>query len=559
MVFSNCSKAQQISARGLNGDKLQTAFSVGNVEIPVSYIDKSAADQLEKMKMQFGGSVTDPRFRVQAVAGAIGDLVQQAECVQIAQKQGFNGGNDDDVKKALHFTSEKDFRDILTTTFRKVGQLKPNSTDKDLDDLAEKQGVKISDIYKKNLEDAEKKLKDPADRPLVVMQAAQRFISEKILMSINPTDDDLKKQFESVTFKQITIKTDAKVTDDQAKAKADKAEADLKAGKSFEDTMDAYSEEAPMPGKKKKSENEQTYPVNIVGEAPDFKPLLALKPGGYSDPVKVGTGYTIFKLIDRKIKVPDTFEKQKDQIRTSFISQESQKQMKEQLDKIEKEVKPSFQIKAYEAAYIFMRAQSAGSPDETAKAVQNAFDIAKTVGKQDPGYDIGISIAKMSSDVLFNSPKADKAKLKADRLKVLESYVEDNKDWASSKEVIDNYKDAKNGDAAYHALTQAFDKNLGFDIDAQRDYSEISAKFLELKAAGLIKPEQEKEFLGKQKQWSTEKTKYDQEQALIKKQEDEARKKAEEDAKKAKANAPKTPAKGNDSSIINQGTGKGGK
>jgi chromatin segregation and condensation protein Rec8/ScpA/Scc1 (kleisin family) len=89
----------------------------------------------------------------------------------------------------------------------------------------------------------------------------------------------------------------------------------------------------------------------------------------------------------------------------------------------------------------------------------------------------------------------------------------------------------------------ALDKNNKYDQAGQQNYSEISGKYLELKSAGLVKPEQEKEFIAKQEQWQKEKKTYDEMVAREKALQEAEQKKAAEEAKKAAASAPKSESK----------------
>ena len=144
---------------------------------------------------------------------------------------------------------------------------------------------------------------------------------------------------------------------------------------------------------------------------------------------------------------------------------------------------------------------------------------------------------------LATVPGADVAKLKPQRIEIITKYLEFSDLWQYRKELIDAYKEEKNGDKAYSALLVALDKNNKYDQAGQQNYSEISGKYLELKSAGLVKPEQEKEFIAKQEQWQKEKKTYDEMVAREKALQEAEQKKAAEEAKKAAASAPKSESK----------------
>ena len=310
--------------------------------------------------------------------------------------------------------------------------------------------------------------------------------------------------------------------------------------------MDTSSEETPSDPKKKKSENVLNLSQDMVEKLPDFKAVLTLQPGTYSEPQKVTEGYAIIKYVGKKVDIPKDFEAKKAQYKQQNISQQVTKKFKAEMDKIEKEVKPNFEVKAYEAAYRYQKAMAltAGPAQETEfKAI---FDLAKGVASTDDKPDVAAMLEVITIQHLYDQPGADKNKLKADRIAALENYLTFNDSWAYRKEVIDSYKEKGDKAKAFDQLTTALDKNTKFDAQGQTTFSDISAKFLELKTAGLVSADQEKQFRSKQEQWQSDKKKYDDQVAADKKLKDEEDKKAAAEAKKnapaPSATSPKKPA-----------------
>lgn len=540
--FSNCSRAARLGSTDIKGNPEQVFVSVGNVDLSTGMLDRSVDEMLASQGMSLAAFQKSPSTYASILGSGITQIIQKAQLYNLAKKNGFND-DDTSVLKVMHLDSEASFKQYVVDALRKMGQLKPDSTDKDLDDFATRVGGQnFQALYQKKADDVKKNLKDSQRRISEVLTAGQQFYVDKVRSGINPTDDDVKKQFDSDVVKRVVVKTDAKVTADQAKAKADKAYADLKAGKSFEDVMDAYSEDTPAVGKKKKSENEITFPISMVDQFPDFKVLTTLQPGGYSEPQKTTEGYVIYKLVSKKQDLPKDFDKAKEKYRQDYINAQLEKKVKAELDEAEKTEKPNFQIKAYEAIYKFAKASGNGQsmPDE--KALMEVYDLAKTVQPGDPKADLAAIVAYQAIDTVYNMPKSDKAKLKTPRMEALQSFLEYNDTPNLRLELVDYFKELKDGDKAYEQLNKAMDKNMSYDDVAQRNFADLSAKFLELKSAGLIKPEQEKEFRSKQEQWKIDKKKYDDQQAEMKKREDEAKKKAEEEAKKTKPADSKAPA-----------------
>ena len=550
MAFSNCSRGQKLQALDAKGNKEKIFATVGDVALPFSMVDNAVDQQMKQSQLPPDILATlPPEYRIQAVAGGVSQAIQTAQIYEIAKRMGYKA-DDESIKKTLHFTSETDFENNLLAQVKKSGQLKDNATIKDLEEFAKPQlqGKTIKDIYTTQMTELDKILKDKDSQKRVelVLGGGQQYLLDKFSEGINPTDDEVKKGFENYEIKRIVAKAATPTASTDAKAKADKAYADLKAGKSFEEVMDTSSEETPSDPKKKKSENVLNLSQDMVEKLPDFKAVLTLQPGTYSEPQKVTEGYAIIKYVGKKVDIPKDFEAKKAQYKQQNISQQVTKKFKAEMDKIEKEVKPNFEVKAYEAAYRYQKAMAltAGPAQETEfKAI---FDLAKGVASTDDKPDVAAMLEVITIQHLYDQPGADKNKLKADRIAALENYLTFNDSWAYRKEVIDSYKEKGDKAKAFDQLTTALDKNTKFDAQGQTTFSDISAKFLELKTAGLVSADQEKQFRSKQEQWQSDKKKYDDQVAADKKLKDEEDKKAAAEAKKnapaPSATSPKKPA-----------------
>jgi len=550
MAFSNCSRAQKLSATDIKGEKLKTFATVGDVELPNSMVDLAIENQKKNSQLsQLPPEMLEglpPDYQLQPIAGGISQTVQLAEVYEIAKGMGYKS-DDDSVKQALHFTSEADFMANILDRGKKSGELKENATLKDLEELVKPQlqGRTLKDVFTEQQTELNAALKDPQKQLGVRLSGAQQFVIDKLSAGVNPTDDEVKKGFENYEIKRILAKSTGAATDAAAKTKIDKAYADLKANKGFDEVMDMYTDDPGPDPKKKKSENVIKLGLDQVEKIPDFKSILKLQPGAYSEVEKVTEGYSIVKYVGKKVDIPKDYEAKKNQYKQQKVSQDIQKKFKEELDKVEKKITPKFESKAYEAAYRYQKAMATPAGPAQEQEFKAIFDLAKGVESNDDKPEIAAMVRLATIQHLYDAPGADKNKLKDDRISAIENYLGFANSWAYRKEVIDSYKEKGDKTKAFEQLLIALEKNVRFDSQAQTTFSDISAKFLELQKAGLVTTEQEAQYRAKQKLWQEDKAKYDAEEAKLKKQKEEEDKKAAEEAKKSKGSTltPPPPTK----------------
>ena len=532
MGYSQCGRASQFQAMDSKGQRLAPFAKVGNVELPVAWVEKAQEDTI---KQQLGGNTQlldqlPPTFTVGIYANAVGQVVERGYALEAALRQGVKI-EEEDVKKELtleKFTQEA--RDQLVNS----GQLKADATPAQFDEVVKKltQGKTIAEIHKMQMDELTKAFADAEKKPLLQAEFATQLALQKIRDSIKPTDDQVKKGFEKLTLKRIVTRQD--------EAKAKKAYDEIKAGKTFEAAMDAYSDDFAPQGKKK-SESSQDVPSSYAARTPDFKAVTTLKPGEISPVTKTQEGFVIYKLVAVKPDVPADFEKSKAKYVKAFASEEAAAKFKEEVDKLKKDIQPQFELKAYEAAYLFAKGSMTGS-ETTPEEVKNAYELAKGVNENEPGGELAAMIAVAAFQRIYDEKGADKLKLKPERIATLEKFLKFKDNWDMRKEVIEAYKNDKKGDEALNQLLTALDKNSKYDQEGQRIYSDVAAKFGEIKSLNLIKPEQEKEFRSRQEEWQKAKADYDKTEAELAKQqkEQEAKDKA---AAKSQAPASSAPAK----------------
>lgn len=538
MTFSSCGKGQRLNAVGIDGKPETPLVTVGEASFPISFLDEIVAEQEKSMNPEILRSLP-PEYRLSVAGGALTQLVQSGHMYEYALKNGFK--NDDDfVLQASHLKSDAEFKSYAKESLTKAGMLKANATEAEFDALIKQQaGTDFPTLYKTQKESIEKALKDPQKRMVAVLQIAQRHVMENVQKGIKATEDQVKKSYEFVQVKRVWVKADEKISDADAKAKADKAYADLKAGKSFESVMEAYSDEPAEPGKKK-GDNMMKLDASMLEGVPDYAIVNKLQPGSYSEPVKVTGGYAVYKYTGKISDVPKDFDKKKADYIAQYEVMESQRILQKELEKLGKEIEPKFHIPAYEALYLFQKAQMEKAGTAQTDAFKKAYEAAKGVNLEEARGSVAAIVQLAAFQRLYDAPGADKAKMKPEYLASIEKFLKNEDNWAYRKELIDGYKEAKDGTKATEQILVAMDKNIKYDQTGQSTFSDINAKFIELKQAGLVTPEQEKEFREKQDLWRSEKKATDDQAAEYKKQMDEEKKKADAAAKAEKAKNPPT-------------------
>ncbi len=525
MGYSSCGKGNSFAATDSKGQKLATFATVGGVELPVAWVDKA---QEQMIQSQLGGNAQlldqlPPTFAVSLQTQAVTQVIEQGYMLEAALNSGIKI-DEDSIKKEI---TEEKFRKSVRDQLTGGGQLKPGASDAEMDAKVKEltQGKTVADLYKTQIAEFDKKLKDPAEKPLLQAQFGPAAAVEQLKNAIKPDEAAVKESFKQFDVKRILIKGS-----DQAKAK--KVYDEIKAGKTFEAAIDQYSDEPAEQGKKK-SDRTMPVPMTAIQRSDDLKPIGALQPNGYTEPLKTPDGYSIFKLVAIKANVPADFDKDKAKYLTQWAGSEAQSQFQKKIDELKKSTQPKFALKAYEAAYAL--GKSLNEPgDKVSPDLQKAYDLAKAVAKDEPGAELAATVALAAFQKIYDTPGADKAKLKPERIATLTKFLEFKDNWDLRKEVITDLKDQKKGDDGYNQLLIALDKNNKYDANGQRIYSDIAASFKELQTASLVKPEQEKEFRGRQEEWQKAKADYDKTEAELAKQQKEA--------EAAKPKAPQAPA-----------------
>jgi len=165
----------------------------------------------------------------------------------------------------------------------------------------------------------------------------------------NPTEEEVRAYFlanseryatpEKFTARHILVSLKAMnggkgLTEEEAKARLDKIQEELKAGKKLEDLAKDFSDD---PGSKDKG---GLYTDISYGRfAKEFEEAVRRQEiGQVGEPVKTTFGYHLIQVVARHPKEPADFEKVKDTVRKQMIPERQEKLKQEVMDQAKKDV-----------------------------------------------------------------------------------------------------------------------------------------------------------------------------------------------------------------------------
>lgn len=507
---------------------------VGDYEITERLVNDEVSRGLA---MSGGLDNLPPAMQLQFQGGALRSVVANVLAIEMAKKYGIQA-SDQDVEKILAQSIDGEVGN-LRQSYITGGKLKTDATEAQFAELFKKEeGIELSEYKEKALQRGIDTLRlSPDLRIPLASVAAQQPLMEAIKKELKLSDDELKKSYDKLQFKRITLmKGDPMAT-------ANKIEAELKSGLTFEKAIDRYSEEPADPNKKA---SEQILPIDRISIRgfDIYKPLESLKPGEVSAPISIGQSVSLFKLISIKNELPKDFEKQKETLRESQAAQYAAGKLQSDLLEAQKAAKISWKIKAYEWLYAYGRlaAENLGT-DERAKLERQIMEESlKSVTEGDAAQaKLSSLLAYVTFESVYGAASAtEKIKLDDTKVKVYEAYLLDHEDPAMRLELVKVYQRQKKADEFNGQLNAASNANLGStDAAAQGRYSEINTLIREGESAKLLTTEQAADLKKIQTLWVEQKAEQDKFDAERKKIEEEERKKAEAEEKKAKADAAK--------------------
>lgn len=520
------------------------AVQVGEVPVYADDLAKMMNDQRQQTIQQSGraGSpdAISPLEEAQIDANVLENAVSGNAAYSLALKRGVKF-----TDAAISKEEEKQLdQEMMMTRMQLVqgGKLKPDATDKDFDAVLQKQegmsATQRKTMFHTRLVEA---LKDKKIRPELEVSLARQLLLDAITSSIKPTLAELKASYDSYVFKRILFAQHPGATVDSQIAKA---QADLKAGQSFEQVVDRYSSEPPIKGKKL-SDNTINLTAAQFDSNPDYKALKPLKQGQTSDVIDTAQGKAIYKLTAIKPSGPPDLESNKAKYEQSYASQKAQTELTETLKGFLKSDQVKWNNASLKALFDWsqLRQDTSIPASEVPTKMAGIVDEAKKAFTSSQGDTRPALLAWFAAfDTIWNAPTADKVKLRGDRIEVIKAVITSLPSFALKMELIDLLVDAKATDEAVSTLADLSASNFQYDPEGQRDYQDIQGKLLKLKAAGLVKPDKEAAIVKSQQDWLKQNELATEEKAQQKKEQEAAEKEAAANAAKQKAETDKQKA-----------------
>lgn len=419
----------------------------------------------------------------------LGQLVDQAILRSEAKKQGLTVSDADVDKQFAEMKKGADGKEMSDSDFRAR--------------LAE-QGI------------SENQLRDEIRRGL-----SGKVVMDKIAAQQKVTEEDLRNEYEEVKLRHILVST-SKLPDAQAKAKAEKILAEVKAGKDFATLANEYSDDpgnAPIdpktkkPGPKKGGFMDWAMANTYV---PEFAAAaVALKPGETSGLVKTQFGYHIIKLEDKRAKLPKDFDKDKAKLLEDLKQKRASKPQQDFIDQARKTAKIEWKDPAFKWKYDYNKLNGAmgmmmplGGDREKQ---QQAFltELKAYVAKNPDDSQAQMVLGKQLDNQLMmsalpslpgkpaNQPKptaADKDKLRAEVIAAYEGALKRSEDQSTRFRLAQLYQEAKQPDKALEQLLKIKKFSAWDDAGsgAKFTHEQLQQRFKELGRADLAAEESKK-------------------------------------------------------------------
>ena len=533
-VFTSFGRHDDTVRQGLNGETEQAVATVAGVPVFASTIQQAADEQAKGM----GGMSANPMFQSFIQGQAVNGALQGAAVKSIL---GESKPTDDEVLAAAKAAIAAQL-DGAKSKLVGEGKLKPDATDAQLQAaLKDALGGRTLSQFRNDLpKEILSRYKDEKTRALVLDQFGGAILATRLGEKAVGSDATLRDAYKTYTVRRIFLGS-ASGAKESPEVRAEKALADLKAGKSFDSVMDAYTND-PVPNGKKAHETTTSVTAATLDTAPEYAELRGKTAPAQSGIVNVPGGKAIYQLQSVADNTPKDFEKNK----AKYRAEKARELGSADLDRQVKAILSSDAVKWTSPGY-----QAIAALGSAPGGSKDALALAKAAVVSKDGQE-----RRLGAIALLSATMADTAtpQGQADRIQALEAALANGlADPTLALQLADLYGKGKKGDKVTETLIAASKANEKYDTEGQRAFGDIAGKALELQKSGVITAAQLQAVQEQQALWTAAKadnakmaagTKQTDEQ-LKKENDAELRRQQEEAAKASPAPAPKAaPAKG---------------
>jgi hypothetical protein len=528
-AFYQCGQANSL-AGGSAAPVPGAIATIAGQPLNAQEVDTAIEAQKQQFAMQLQGMALPPDQEAEMAARAVGSLVQSVAGRVVAGKSGIVV-----TEESARAYLKKKFDESLGMEKEALineKKLKPTSTDADLDKaIKAKYGKSLTEIRAEQDKQITEALADKTKKEQLFGALSTAMLRDKMVEQSTPSEADLRKSYDTLTIKRILIK-DAPGTDPMLQAT--RIEAEIRGGLSFGAAMNKYSQETPLPGKKV-AENQLIITGRQLQEDA-YKPLVGLKPGAVTPPVRISEGVVIYQLLTVKNEVPADFEKKKADYLKQYAESTADAKLQAQIKAITEGPDLKWSSKAYEALYDLGQLGMAFEPEKRTASLQRILATAKQAAAE-PGAPKAAALAYFAA--ASQLAQSDKAKYAVDRRASIEKLLDMQEDQSLRLQFIDLLAEEKDAAGVSDNLLKAAQFNSDYSPQGQAKYGELQAKLRAMKEQKLITADAEKAIQAEFARWRRGKIDADAAEAEMKRKMDEEAKKAEAETKKAEAGAPK--------------------
>ncbi len=373
-----------------------------------------------------------------------------------------------------------------------------------------------------NMDDLRAQLRKPVLRML---------FGEVISGSRKLTLEDVQKTFDEAKVRQILIGVSTSpypvkhsLPDEQAKAKAEKVLAEVKAGKPFDQLANQYTDDvqnvpqkydaklkkdvpngAPKGGDLGWIRRDAPYPDEAVVNA-----AFALKPGAVSELVKSPMGYHILKVEQIRRELPKDFDKQKTQLLEQLRNAKSTEAVGKVIEEARKTAKIVWKDPSYEWKYLYAKASPGGMGFIGMADPKDQKALLDKLAAYCPAHAQDSAAALVRGSILYQqysmggivdprnprAPKpspAEREKLRADAVASLEQGLIQGEDTSLRMTLAQIYRDMSQPEKALKHYKRLHDA-LKWDSksDSRTIRQELVKAFMDLNEPTLAQEESDK-------------------------------------------------------------------